>query len=489
MYDIWFIALNWAWPWILVGLVVAALAWNFISSTVGRCLAGLVLVLGIDLNMWPWVNLIFWIAFFVGVVAALCYNYLEHPRLSRHENGLALTARICGYVALGIPVVTLVIIVVRHIVNHGFDLHLSGWVWLAVLVVLVALALVVLFTELLASWVGVVAAVLAVVVFFGGFAAWMSNDNSSTNPTAGSSNSSTVTPAPSATVTVTAAPGKDVKVDVAKQVLEQAGHKANDVRFTHIKHNTARPGSDIFSKQLNTSKEVTDFLKSGTPQAKGVLASAMSQTGATKAQLEDPNNWIAAQFKKAIDWGGNTYWAGGGVKNASSVKTDGAGSIAVMFIPPDQVAAGKVTSVFVVRGACTNPQTKLPTPHQPTPTPTHNVVPTPPKPTPTPKPTHKPTPKPTCLSVYGPGHSGVYPNCHKDSTTAPKPPKGGSNGVPKDAPQGPNPSNVPDPNDTYTAPGGTGNGGSSMCKDRSTGYATSCDAPGSYDPGAGGFLD
>jgi hypothetical protein len=66
--------------------------------------------------------------------------------------------------------------------------------------------------------------------------------------------------------------------------------------------------------------------------------------------------------------------------------------------------------------------TKPPGTHNPPPTtttqPPRTTTHTPPT---TPPVTTTTTPPKTCLSVYGPGYSGTYPNCHKDGSTAVQP--------------------------------------------------------------------
>jgi hypothetical protein len=422
----------------------------------------------------------FWVLLVIGVVMALVALWLGNHLLR-------------AVLVIGVLLVILAFLEMIAPWHWDWDeVHFHWWwIWLIVGVVLLGVAVLVfwLVSEIAAVAVAAVAVIALAMslVFYGVNLMHPSSDEAShkvtvkTPPASNPTPVSNTTPAP----TPTAPPiPRHVKVDITTQALQQAGHKPHDLKFDHVGANTARPGSSIFSKQLNTPKEVTDFLKSGTPQAKAVLQSATQQTGATKAELEDPNNWISVQFKKAIDWGGNTYWAGGGVKHASKAKTDGAGSIAVVFIPPEQVEKGEVTSIFVVRGACTNPQTKVPTPHKPTPVPHHpgkggGTPPSHHSTTPPPPPSHHVTPPPppkTCYSVYGPGYSGSYPNCHKSSvdshgnTVVPAPPH--------NAP-GPNPAPVPVPT---TGPNGepTTQPTTSQCYDPNTGVPVSPDTPGAW---------
>jgi len=54
-------------------------------------------------------------------------------------------------------------------------------------------------------------------------------------------------------------------------------------------------------------------------------------------------------------------------------------------------------------------------------------------------------PPKTCRSVYGPGYNGTYPRCHKDGTTAPKPPLTAPGTNPN-----PDPTNDPGSNECYS---------------------------------------
>lgn len=104
-----------------------------------------------------------------------------------------------------------------------------------------------------------------------------------------------------------------------------------------------------------------------------------------------------------------------------------------------------------------------PTSTSPTPKPspsktTHTPSPKPSRTThsPSPKPSKTTTPPKTCESVYGPGYSGEYPNCHKD---------GSPTGQPTQRTSAPGKNPDPDPTDPA---------GSNQCYDDQTGKPVKC---------------
>ncbi|HWT55839.1 MAG TPA: hypothetical protein VN031_02280 [Candidatus Microsaccharimonas sp.] len=174
--------------------------------------------------------------------------------------------------------------------------------------------------------------------------------------------------APAATDTPSAIKPTDgskqqVNKHVVKVALEQQGFKPSQIQFDPSKKTTVPAGSDIFSKEVRDPATMVKFLNGGSPQAQTIIKQAMNQTGATRAQVLDSSNYVLAQLNAMTDWTGNTYFQNGQMQSASNTKTDAAGTQVLVFVPPDQVAAGKVTSLAVWRVACTNPQSKLPKPH------------------------------------------------------------------------------------------------------------------------------
>ena len=181
------------------------------------------------------------------------------------------------------------------------------------------------------------------------------------------------TPSPTPSSTASPSPSVDTSVltGVIKDALTAAGFTPNQyaVGTVNPAADTSTAAALAFQKdrKLQSAADVVAFLSSGTPQAEAVIAEGIKQTGATRAELLAAANWIPVQFTgTAVRWGGNTYYTDGAVaKEAAGGSVDNAGTTAVMFIPPQQVAAGKVTSIFVLRGACGNPQTEMPTPYVP----------------------------------------------------------------------------------------------------------------------------
>ena len=215
-------------------------------------------------------------------------------------------------------------------------------------------------------------------------------------------------PAPTPTQTPASTPSPSPSVDtsvltgVIKDALTAAGF--TDGQYTVNKvdpaADTSTAAAQAFQKdkKLQSAADVVQFLSSGTPQAEAVIAEAIKQTSATpcaaaggapsptpsmapcttRDELLNSANWIPVQFTGvSVQWGGNTYYADGVVKNETGAgSVDQAGTTAVIFVPPQQVAAGKVTSIFVLRGACGNPQTMMPRPYVPPTTTSTTTTPT-----------------------------------------------------------------------------------------------------------------
>ncbi len=159
-----------------------------------------------------------------------------------------------------------------------------------------------------------------------------------------------------------------VVVDVAKQGLEQVGHNESDLTFDEFVDNTNDPGTGVYGEEIRTPADAVEFLDSDTPQARAALKAAIQQTSeddakTTKTQLLDEDNWVAVQFNESVVWEGNTYYYNG-PQRADREKVDNKSSIALIFVPPAQVERGEVTSLFALRGACANPQYRLPIPYK-----------------------------------------------------------------------------------------------------------------------------
>lgn len=168
------------------------------------------------------------------------------------------------------------------------------------------------------------------------------------------------------TVTVPdSGPDRKVIVDAAQKAIEDAGFEDGTYTVDEVDPSldTATAASGKFSdERIQTPAQAVAFLKSGTDQAEVALEEAMTQTGAQKFQLWNEINWVCTQFTgTSVVWEGNTYYMDGAVQPGDA-RVDEAGAVACMFIPPYQVRDGHVTSIFVLRGACVNPQRAFPTP-------------------------------------------------------------------------------------------------------------------------------
>ena len=240
--------------------------------------------------------------------------------------------------------------------------------------------------------------------------------------------------APSASPTPSPeASDREVVVDIAGQAMSQLGfdpeqHKVDD-QIDQAVAQAVEAGDGVFTDtKLTSPQAAASFIDSGTPESMAVIAEAEAQTGATPEELADPANWVAITTGEPIAWGGNTYWYGGAMTGAETIRHDPSGSVVMVFVPPGQVASGKVTSVFFLRGACGNPQTAPPVPSKGNPA---------------------QPPVPTCPDGRPVPPSGLCPKGYRvpDSPSAPAytapQPKGQGDGVlpTRPAPPDPAPSN------------------------------------------------
>jgi hypothetical protein len=131
-------------------------------------------------------------------------------------------------------------------------------------------------------------------------------------------------------------------------------------------------GGGKFSDTKLTNPEVTAaFMASGTPQAKSAMAVAINDAKrfgivVTQAELQNSANWVALTTGEAVVWKGNSYYTSK-ANRTNGARVDQPGSVVMVFIPPSQVKAGKVTWAFYVRGACANPQFEPPKARPPAP--------------------------------------------------------------------------------------------------------------------------
>ncbi len=121
---------------------------------------------------------------------------------------------------------------------------------------------------------------------------------------------------------------------------------------------TAGRGS-FCDKPIRDVPEMLEFLGSGTVRANALLDKILSQSGGTKAEVFDSNNWVIVQSLVQFEYRGNTMISAGRVVEAGEREGE-AGEIFFGFYSP---SSGKV--VFV-RGACANAQVYTPVPIIPT---------------------------------------------------------------------------------------------------------------------------
>jgi len=118
-------------------------------------------------------------------------------------------------------------------------------------------------------------------------------------------------------------------------------------------------GGAFCDNPIRNVSEMLEFLESGTVRANALLDKILTQSGGTKAEVFDSNNWVIVQSLVPFEYRGNTMISGGLVVEAG--ERDGeAGEIFFGFYSP---SSGKV--VFV-RGACANAQVYTPAPIIPT---------------------------------------------------------------------------------------------------------------------------
>ena len=164
----------------------------------------------------------------------------------------------------------------------------------------------------------------------------------------------TETTQPSATVST----AKEQALAQAKQVLEDAGWKDSDYTLEavdpSIDGSTTGQGA-FYQGGVHNAIEMVTFLKTGTSSAAAIIDSIISSTGATKEEVLNAENWIAVQPKVPFSYTGNT-----GFVNGESLflgnRAGASGDIFMIFV------SSTTDKATAVRGAYSNPQTKIPTP-------------------------------------------------------------------------------------------------------------------------------
>lgn len=274
---------------------------------------------------------------------------------------------------------------------------------------------------------------------------------------------------PSASPSVTVSDPSDPKVveKVATEVMVELDFTKDGIKVNKDVDQAAAEkipaGSATFSDKHLTSPTITAaFLASGSPKSNVVVNDALAnakenKVEVTKAQLADKANWVAVSTTDSVAWSGNTYHVGGVVRKTSDVRIDDPGSVIMVFVPPSQVAAGKVTWVFFLRGACANPQTKPPKPVTPP----------------------KPGEKPKCPPEWP---HGTYPICKDDPDKDPQSQGNVPSPFVKDKPSDDNASEVAKPPEK---PSDSGNGIPATSSPRATPSPTATSSAPPSGPGNG----
>lgn len=162
----------------------------------------------------------------------------------------------------------------------------------------------------------------------------------------------------------TTAPTEDNKtheaaVKTAQAVLEKADWKDDQYKIDAAvdesldKSTAAANAFDLAG--VRTSAGMVAFLQSDSEEAKVVLGQISKSTDGTKKQAINGVNWVQIQSNVPFTYPGNTGFKDGNIFG-SGERTGMNGDIFLMFVNPDN---GKV---FVIRAACANPQTVIPTP-------------------------------------------------------------------------------------------------------------------------------
>lgn len=161
----------------------------------------------------------------------------------------------------------------------------------------------------------------------------------------------------------TTAPTEDktheAAVKTAQAVLEKADWKDDQYKIDAAvdesldKSTAAANAFDLAG--VRTSAGMVAFLQSDSEEAKVVLGQISKSTEGTKKQAINGVNWVQIQSNVPFTYPGNTGFKDGNIFE-SGERTGMNGDIFLMFVNPDN---GKV---FVIRAACANPQTVIPTP-------------------------------------------------------------------------------------------------------------------------------
>jgi len=207
----------------------------------------------------------------------------------------------------------------------------------------------------------------------------------------GSTHPADASPSPSVSVSDNSA---STKVD---KILHDAGWVKTDYRLAaidpSIDKSTSASGA-FTTTALKNAEDTINFLKSGTKSADALFIKILDATNATTKEVLNESNWVAVQSLTDFNYPGNTLFKDGTTVNAGR-RNGSAGDIFLVFVSP-------TTGKFIaVRGACGNPQTFVPVPNNPVPSPSPSTSPRPsPSPSPTPSWPPYPSPSPSWPPYY-----------------------------------------------------------------------------------------
>ena len=159
---------------------------------------------------------------------------------------------------------------------------------------------------------------------------------------------------------------KKTKEDIMKQTLINAGWPEDS--FTILSSNTIgdfRPDVDPSSAgegrfapgDINYPEEMIEFLSSDSRSSEAVLNFIANETGATREEIIDVENWLSIQSWIPFTYPENTAFVYGEVKTADK-RSGEAGEIFLAYV---NITDDKVI-ILVMRGVCGNPQIGIPVP-------------------------------------------------------------------------------------------------------------------------------
>lgn len=154
---------------------------------------------------------------------------------------------------------------------------------------------------------------------------------------------------------------KEDAVAKAKEVLNNNGwtEGVNYTLSTNPENDKSTSGNGAFNKEsVKSNTDMVKFLKQNTDETKTIIASVKSATGSSDEQILDAANWVTIQSLTNFTYPGNTSYQNGATVDVGAKDGNG-GDIFFLYVAPEG------SKVAAVRGACSNPQTAIPTPSRP----------------------------------------------------------------------------------------------------------------------------